>query len=631
MTDGVDPQILALLGGDKTSLLGGNAGKSHANVGDPDAFSRILDQQRSADANPAASPSDSGSSLPPGGRESAAGGDSAAPAGPLEKRGDSAAAEGSGGAVAAASANESTEQSGAGLDETGSETETAAGRSSAGAASDAARAGVAASPALGRAAVSIEGLPVAQSERSLATVDAAGLDKARASRRDAALEVRAAAVSERAKLRSPGLTAGPGAADDGTTGPQLASRGAASGSGPLAVTAEQNVTFPRTTGPLTSEAGTAKDGRTPPAQALISDTAAAKSALESADRQNARTGDARATSGAAPAPRSAEAAALAKLSSAEGDTAPVQQSASQEASAPKTPSDVAAIQSQLRRSQAASAGFGGTTAVDDGTPEDQALEAPRGVLLAREDVSTRPGQRPGSPDSAITGAPINPRAAGQPDAGALSPRGTEGRSETRAGIELAAGPAGEATAGGASRAVDAGVPTAPTATTGPAITNTSANAPAATSGAERMPEFSLSRAPEEPEFAGELTTRMKVLVRDGVREARINLHPAELGRLQVTVSTEGDQARISFMAETSAARDAIEQSLPRLRDMLEQNGLQLAQSDVGQQSLAQGRRDDSDEAGPVAAAGAGESDHEAQEGLDTPASVNGTSRIDTYI
>ncbi|MEL7044959.1 MAG: flagellar hook-length control protein FliK, partial [Pseudomonadota bacterium] len=582
------------------------------------------------DVNPPASPPDGGSSLPPGGRESAAGGDSAANAGSMEKRGDSAAAEGSGGAVAAASATESSDQSGPGLDETGSDSERA-GRPSIGAASDAARAGVAAAPVLGRAAVSMEGLPVAQSERSLATVDAAGLDNSRAARPGAAVEVRAAAVSERAKLRAPGLTAGSGAADDGTTGPQLASRGIASGSGPLAVSAEQSVTAPRTTGPLTSDAGIAKDGRTPPAQAPISDTADAKSAPESGDRQNARISDARATSGAAPAPRSAEAAALAKLASAEGDTVPVQQPASQEASAPKTPPDVAAIQSQLRRSQAASAGSGGTTAVDENTPEDQDLEAPRSVLLTREDLSTRPGQRPGSPDSAITGAQINPRTAAQSDAGALSLRGTEGQSETRPGIELAAGSAGDATAGGTSRAVDVSLPTAPTATTGPAITNTSANAPAASPGAERMPEFSLSRAPEEPEFAGELTTRMKVLVRDGVREARINLHPAELGRLQVTVSTEGDQARISFMAETSAARDAIEQSLPRLRDMLEQNGLQLAQSDVGQQSLAQGRRDDGGEAGPVAAAGTGESDQEAQDGLDASASVNGTSRIDTYI
>ncbi|MEM6773767.1 MAG: flagellar hook-length control protein FliK, partial [Pseudomonadota bacterium] len=182
-----------------------------------------------------------------------------------------------------------------------------------------------------------------------------------------------------------------------------------------------------------------------------------------------------------------------------------------------------------------------------------------------------------------------------------------------------------------SRVTDAALPSAPTATTGPAIAINSPNTPGTSSGVERMPEFSLSRPPEDPEFAGELTTRMKVLVRDGVREARINLHPAELGRLQVTVSTEGDQARISFMAETSAARDAIEQSLPRLRDMLEQNGLQLAQSDVGQQGLAQGRRDDGSEAGPLAATGSGAGDDEAQDGPDSRASVSGSSRIDTYI
>jgi flagellar hook-length control protein FliK len=121
---------------------------------------------------------------------------------------------------------------------------------------------------------------------------------------------------------------------------------------------------------------------------------------------------------------------------------------------------------------------------------------------------------------------------------------------------------------------------------------------------------------------------MKTLLRDGVREARLQLHPAELGRLQVTVSTDGDQARVSFVADTQAARDAIEQSMPRLREMLEQNGMQLAQSDVGQRDLQSGREGSDAEsfqqAGDEVATG-------ESEPVGMLAAQTVTSRIDTYI
>ncbi|MFK7828948.1 MAG: flagellar hook-length control protein FliK [Congregibacter sp.] len=149
-----------------------------------------------------------------------------------------------------------------------------------------------------------------------------------------------------------------------------------------------------------------------------------------------------------------------------------------------------------------------------------------------------------------------------------------------------------------------------------------------------IPELSLTRAPQDPEFAGELTARMKTLVSDGVREARLQLHPAELGRLQVTITTEGDQARIAFLADSTAAKDAIELSMPRLRDMLEQNGLELAHTDVGQRdSMADSENADSDGADD-GVPGLGDDDAQSDEAaLQQSAMLARLSsgRIDTYI
>ncbi|WOJ93307.1 flagellar hook-length control protein FliK [Congregibacter variabilis] len=162
----------------------------------------------------------------------------------------------------------------------------------------------------------------------------------------------------------------------------------------------------------------------------------------------------------------------------------------------------------------------------------------------------------------------------------------------------------------------------------PASSAASTAVPSASVSTSAMPQYSLSRAPDDVEFSSELTARMKTLVRDGVREARLQLHPAELGRLQVTVTTEGDQTKVAFTAETAAARDAIEQSMPRLREMLEQSGLQLAQSDVGQRDL-QGNGERGSDGQFAEQQGASEATD-----VDSPVLVTSTSgngRIDTYI
>ncbi|MDB2666921.1 flagellar hook-length control protein FliK [Luminiphilus sp.] len=92
-------------------------------------------------------------------------------------------------------------------------------------------------------------------------------------------------------------------------------------------------------------------------------------------------------------------------------------------------------------------------------------------------------------------------------------------------------------------------------------------------------EISLSA--KEPEaFATGLATYLRVLKTEGGNEARLQLSPIELGRLAITIQTEGDETRVSFVVENSQARSAVESSLPRLRDMLEQSGLSLSDAEV---------------------------------------------------
>lgn len=158
------------------------------------------------------------------------------------------------------------------------------------------------------------------------------------------------------------------------------------------------------------------------------------------------------------------------------------------------------------------------------------------------------------------------------------------------------------------------------------------NTAALSSSADPVPEFVLQQTATDGEFADEVAGRMQMLMRDGIKEARLQLNPAELGRLFVTISTDGDQARVAFLAESAGAREMIEQSLPKLREMLEQQGLQLAHSDVGEQGAFAEREASDSEQGTLASS-------EALDLVEVPLGADGAedtdsqprSVIDTYI
>lgn len=86
------------------------------------------------------------------------------------------------------------------------------------------------------------------------------------------------------------------------------------------------------------------------------------------------------------------------------------------------------------------------------------------------------------------------------------------------------------------------------------------------------------RDPES--FSTDLSTHLRVLKAQGGGEARLQLNPAEMGRMLVTVTTQGEDTRVAFVVESTQVKQVIEASLPRLRDLLEQSGMQLTDSDV---------------------------------------------------
>jgi len=86
--------------------------------------------------------------------------------------------------------------------------------------------------------------------------------------------------------------------------------------------------------------------------------------------------------------------------------------------------------------------------------------------------------------------------------------------------------------------------------------------------------------PGHPRFADALGARLAWQIGHNVQHAHLNLNPPELGPLEVRVEMNRDQAQLHFVAHHGAVRDAVEDALPRLRELFAQNGLQLADASV---------------------------------------------------
>jgi flagellar hook-length control protein FliK len=94
----------------------------------------------------------------------------------------------------------------------------------------------------------------------------------------------------------------------------------------------------------------------------------------------------------------------------------------------------------------------------------------------------------------------------------------------------------------------------------------------------------------QPGFAQDLSHRVLLLVNGQVKSAELALTPAELGPVRVNIELRGQDASISFAAAAPATRAALEEALPRLREMFTQQGLNLLDANVGAHTGQQGQR-----------------------------------------
>ncbi|MEM6508959.1 MAG: flagellar hook-length control protein FliK, partial [Pseudomonadota bacterium] len=79
-----------------------------------------------------------------------------------------------------------------------------------------------------------------------------------------------------------------------------------------------------------------------------------------------------------------------------------------------------------------------------------------------------------------------------------------------------------------------------------------------------------------------LQERVSALLNINNKEAEIRLDPPEMGSMQIRIRSDAEQAQINFVVQNQQAKEALEQSMPRLREMLAQQGIELGESSIQQ-------------------------------------------------
>jgi len=86
------------------------------------------------------------------------------------------------------------------------------------------------------------------------------------------------------------------------------------------------------------------------------------------------------------------------------------------------------------------------------------------------------------------------------------------------------------------------------------------------------------------DFVDALKDKVMLVISQKLQQFDITLDPPELGNMQVKVNMQGEQAVVNFIVQNQQAKDALEQNMHKLRDMLSEQGVDVGDANVEQQA-----------------------------------------------
>ncbi|MDR3213187.1 MAG: flagellar hook-length control protein FliK [Azoarcus sp.] len=252
---------------------------------------------------------------------------------------------------------------------------------------------------------------------------------------------------------------------------------------------------------------------------------------------------------------------------------PTTENAPQNAAAPQTPApDAAALPATIAALLGAIAGTDVDHAADEVATEEAGVEtSARDALAGRaRHASTQAGN---AADLASSGAAAKTNAAPANTAAAVA---APPLNATAASLRAET----------STQAITANASAETTPTAMPNALRTTAQESAA------LPRFTVSAAAGQRAWAEEAGNKIMWMLGRAESRAELILTPPNLGKVEVSINLNGDQTTAQFVASSQAARDALEQAMPRLRELLAQAGIDLGNASVDTSAEGQTRDDD---------------------------------------
>jgi flagellar hook-length control protein FliK len=97
-------------------------------------------------------------------------------------------------------------------------------------------------------------------------------------------------------------------------------------------------------------------------------------------------------------------------------------------------------------------------------------------------------------------------------------------------------------------------------------------------------ERSVSVPVHDARWPAAVANEVRWCARAGIQSATLKLVPENLGPIELHVDLQDNKVNVNFTANQADTRNALEQSLPRLREMLAGSGLTLGQANVQQEA-----------------------------------------------
>jgi hypothetical protein len=152
-----------------------------------------------------------------------------------------------------------------------------------------------------------------------------------------------------------------------------------------------------------------------------------------------------------------------------------------------------------------------------------------------------------------------------------------------------------------------------------------------TTGSMAPPPSKVQVPVHAPQWSESFSHRIAWMAKEKVQIAALRLNPPELGAIDVRITLDQADANITFGAQHADVREAIEAALPRLRELLSDHGLNLANVDVSQHSFSdQQAPQGSDEASTADAVSDADALPDSEQAAEAPC-LTGTGLIDRYV